>query len=65
MILYITTKGEVTIYWVTPILNDKMVKFSKHDIVMWNDTEPTAQFIDITDPQDYNVVITTANKIIK
>ena len=65
MILYITTKGEVTIYWGTPLLNDKMAKFSKYDIVIWNDTESTAQFIDITDPQDYNVVITTSNKITK
>ena len=55
----------MTIYWGTPLLNEKMVKFSKHDIVMWNDTESTAQFIDITDPQDYNVVNETANKITK
>ena len=63
--LYTTTKGEVKIYWGTPLFTNKMVKFSMHDIVIWNDTEQTAQFIDRTAPQDYNMVSATANKIIK
>ena len=42
-----------------------MVKFKNPDIVVWNSTEQTAQFIDATFPQDYNVVSTTANKITK
>ena len=42
-----------------------MVKFNKPDSVIWNATEQTSQFIEITVPQDYNVVSATANKITK
>ena len=42
-----------------------MVKFNNADIVIWNDTEQTVQFIAVTVQQDYNVVIAIANKITK
>ena len=42
-----------------------MVKFNKPNIVIWNTTEQTAQLIDVKVPQNYNVVIATANKITK
>ena len=60
-----TTKGMVTIYWYTPLLTDKMVKFKNPDIVVWNATEEISQLIDVTFPQDYNVISATANKITK
>ena len=60
-----TKKGEATIFWDNSLLTDHMVKFSNPDIVIWNATEQTAQLIDITVPQDYNVVSATANNIIK
>ena len=63
MLLYKIRKGEATIYWATLLFTDKMAKFNKHNIVIWNYTEQTAQFIDIKSPQDYNVVNATANKI--
>ena len=44
---------------------DKMVKFNKPDIVIWNTTEQTSQLVDSRVPQDYNVVIATANNITK
>ena len=65
MPLSTTTKGMVTIYWYTPLLTDKMVKFKNPDIVVWNATEEISQLIDVTFPQDYNVVIATATKITK
>ena len=58
-------KGKVTIYWYTPLLMDKMMKFNYPNIVIWNSTEQTAQLIEVTAPQDYNVVSETANNITK
>ena len=65
MTLSNTTKGKAKIYVDTPLLTDKMAKFDKPDIVIWNAMEQTEQFIDVTVPQDYNVISTTANKITK
>ena len=42
-----------------------MVKFNKPNILFWNATEQTAQLIDVTVPQEYDVVSLTANKINK
>ena len=44
---------------------DKMLNFNKPDIVIWNATVRTEQFIDVTLPQYYNMVSATANKITK
>ena len=60
-----TTKSMVTIYWYTQILTDKIVKFNKSGLVIWNATEHTVQLIDVTVPQYYNMVSATANKITK
>ena len=57
--------GGVTIYWDTPLLINKIVKLNKNSIMIWNATEQTAQIIDVTVPQYYNVVSATANKITK
>ena len=42
-----------------------MVNFNNPDIFIWDATEQTSRLIDVTVPQDYNVVSTTANKITK
>ena len=42
-----------------------MIKFNKPNILFWNATEQTAQLIDVTVPQEYDVVSLTANKINK
>ena len=60
-----TMKGEVTIYWDTPLLMDKMVKFNKPNIVICNSIEQTAQFIDVIFPQYYKMVSAMANKVTK
>ena len=44
---------------------DKMVKFNKPDIVIWNYTEQTSQWVDVALPQDYDAVSVTLNKITK
>ena len=59
------TKGQITIYWDLPILTDKMVKFNKPDIVVWDAEKQNAQLIDMSVPQDYNIVKVTAGKITK
>ena len=43
----------------------KMLNFNNPDIVIWNASVRTAQLIDVTQPQYYNVVSATANKITK
>ena len=60
-----TMGGKVTIYWDTPLLKYKMVKFNKPGIVIYNATGKTAQSFDVTVPQGYDVVSTTANNITK
>ena len=60
-----TTKGEVTIYWDTPLLTDKMLKFNKPNTVIWNTTQRTAQLTESTFPQDYYVVSAISNKTTK
>ena len=57
-----TTKGKVKVFWYTALLRDKMAKFNNRDIVIWNATEQTANMINVTVPQYYNVVSTTTNK---
>ena len=59
------TKGQITIYWELPILTDKMVKFNKPDIVVWDAEKKNAQLIDMSVPQDYTIVKVTAGKITK
>ena len=40
------TKGQITVHWDLPILTDKMVKFNKPDIVVWDAEKQNAQQID-------------------
>ena len=42
-----------------------MVKFNKPDIVVWDAEKKNAQLIDMSVPQDYNIVKVTAGKITK
>ena len=58
-------EGAGKIYWETPLLADKMVKFNNPNIVIWNSTEQKSHLIDAPVPQNYSVVSATANKITK
>ena len=58
-------KGQITVYWYLPILTDKMVNFNKPDIVVWDAENQNAQLIDMSVPQDYNIVKVAAGKITK